>query len=188
MSMIKNLISSTYPLRMKFSKFSGMGINIEENKNNKKTPVSFYSLKAITNSGNEISFEKYAGKKVLIVNLASQCGYTPQYTELEQLNQENKNIVILGFPSNNFASQEPGSDEEIAQFCKINFGVTFQLFKKDNVRGKNMQPVYRWLSDINKNGWNSKEPQWNFYKFLIDENGNLSKIFSSSVAPLDMIL
>lgn len=188
MSILKTLIASSYPLRMKISKLTGMGINVSENQSSKVAPVSFFSLKATTNSGNEISFEKYSGKKVLIVNLASQCGYTPQYTELEQLNQQNKNLVILGFPSNNFGSQEPGTDDDIAQFCKINYGVTFQLFKKDTVTGKNKQPVYQWLSDPNKNGWNNKEPQWNFYKYLIDEKGNLSKIFSSSVAPVDMVL
>ncbi len=188
MSMIKNFIASSYPLRMKFSKLTGMGINITENRTNKKAPVSFYSLKATTNSGNEISFEKYFGKKVLIVNLASQCGYTPQYAKLEQLHQQNKNIIILGFPSNNFGSQEPGTDNEIAEFCKVNYGVTFQLFRKDNVSGNNRQPVYQWLSDKNKNGWNNEEPQWNFYKYLVTENGNLSKIFSSSVSPANIIL
>ena len=150
--------------------------------------MNFYSLKAISNDGKVIQFEKYRGKKILIVNLASQCGYTPQYAELEQLHRQNKNIVVLGFPSNNFGAQEPGSDEEIAAFCKVNYGVTFQLFKKDDVKGKNKQPVYQWLSDETKNGWNNKEPQWNFYKYLVDENGNLLNVFSSSVSPLDIPL
>ena len=186
MSLIKNFISSTYNLRMKFSKLTGIGINVAENEITKKAPVSFYSLIAPTNSGEQISFEKYSGKKVLIVNLASQCGYTPQYTELEQLHRQNESIVILGFPSNNFGAQEPGTDDEIAEFCKVNYGVTFQLFKKDDVKGINQQPVYQWLSDENKNGWNNQEPKWNFYKYLVDENGNLSKVFSSSVSPVDI--
>lgn len=188
MSLIKKLISSTYPLRMKISKLTGKGINIAENKSNKKAPVNFYSLKATANTGEEIQFEKYRGKKVLLVNLASQCGYTPQYAELEKLHQQNKNIIILGFPSNNFGAQEPGTDDEIAEFCKVNFGVTFPLFKKDDVKGNNKQPVYQWLCDENKNGWNNEVPQWNFYKYLVDENGNLSKVFSSSVSPLDIPL
>ena len=96
-------------------------------------------------AGEEIQFEKYRGKKTLLVNLASQCGYTPQYAELEKLHQQNKDIIILGFPSNNFGAQEPGTDDEIAEFCKVNFGVTFQLFKKDDVKGNNRQPVYQWL-------------------------------------------
>jgi glutathione peroxidase len=188
MGLLKKLISSIYPLRMKLSKLTGKGIKIAENRINKKAPVNFHSLKATTNAGKEIQFEKYHGKKVLIVNLASQCGYTPQYAELEELHQQNENIIILGFPSNNFGAQEPGTDDEIAEFCKVNFGVTFQLFKKDDVRGNNKQLVYEWLSDENKNGWNSEEPQWNFYKYLVDENGNLSKVFSSSVSPLDIPL
>jgi glutathione peroxidase len=186
MSILKKLIFSTYPLRMKLSKLTGMGINISENNLNKKAPVSFYSLKATGNAGEEIKFENYRGKNVLLVNLASRCGYTPQYAELEKLHQQNKNIIILGFPSNNFGAQEPGNDEEIAQFCKVNFGVTFRLFKKSDVKGNKRQPVYQWLSDENKNGWNNKEPQWNFYKYLIDDQGNLSKVFSSSVSPLDI--
>ena len=188
MALIKKLIISTYRLRMKLSKLTGKGIKIAENESNKKAPVNFYLLNATTNAGEEILFVKYRGKKILLVNLASQCGYTPQYAELEQLHQLNKDIVILGFPSNNFGSQEPGSDDEIAEFCKVNFGVTFQLFKKDDVKGNNKQSVYQWLSDENKNGWNNEEPQWNFFKYLVDENGNLLKVFSSSVSPLDIPL
>ncbi len=160
----------------------------QSNTTNKNAPMNFYSLSAITNSGEEIKFEKYKGKKVLLVNLASQCGFTPQYAELEQLHEQNKDIIILGFPSNNFGTQEPGSDEEIAEFCKVNYGVTFQLFKKNDVKGNNKQPVYQWLSDETKNGWNNREPEWNFYKYLIDGNGNLLNIFSSSVSPLDIKL
>ncbi len=186
MSLLKKLITYTYPLRMKFSKITGAGINVAKNKANKKAPVSFYSLTAPANTGEEILFEKFRGKKILLVNLASQCGYTPQYTELEQLHLQNKNLVILGFPSNNFGAQEPGSDDEIAAFCKLNYGVTFQLFKKDDVKGNYKQPVYDWLSDANKNGWNNQAPAWNFYKYLVDENGNLSKVFSSSVSPMDI--
>jgi glutathione peroxidase len=188
MGLLKKLITSTYLLRMKFSKLTGKGIKIAENNLNKNAPLNFYSLKATANTGEEIEFEKYRGKKVLLVNLASQCGYTPQYAELESLHQQNKNIIILGFPSNDFGAQEPGTDDEIAEFCKVNFGVTFQLFKKDDVKGNNKQPVYQWLSDENKNGWNNEEPQWNFYKYLVDENGNLSKVFSSSVSPLNIPL
>jgi glutathione peroxidase len=188
MSLLKKFITSTYTFRMKLSKLTGMGINTSTNKYNKNAPVNFYSLKAITNTGEEIFFEKYRGKKVLVVNLASQCGYTPQYAALEELHQQNKNIIILGFPSNNFGAQEPGTDDEIAAFCKLNYGVTFQLFKKEDVKGNNRQPVYQWLSDTNKNGWNNVAPQWNFYKYLVDENGNLSNVFSSSVSPLDIPL
>ncbi len=187
MPFIKKLIASTYSLRMKISKFTGMGINIRENKNKVKAPESFYLLEATLNTRQKISFEKYKGKKVLIVNVASQCGYTPQYAELEKLHKENR-LIILGFPSNNFGSQEPGNDAEIGSFCSVNYGVTFPLFKKDDVKGNAKQPVYEWLTDKNKNGWNDHEPQWNFYKYLIDEEGNLSKIYSSSVSPLQLDL
>lgn len=183
----RNLIKYIYPLLMKISKLKGVKLNEMENKNNIQAPVNFYSLKAITNSGEEIQFEKFNGKKVLLVNLASQCGYTPQYAELEQLHQQNKDITILGFPANNFGAQEPGTDKEIAEFCQLNYGVTFQLFKKDDVKGENRQPVYDWLCDANKNGWNNEEPKWNFNKYLVDENGNLSKVLSSSVSPLDIL-
>lgn len=188
MSLLSKIITSLYSLRMKISKSTGLGMKIQSNTTNKNARMNFYSLSAITNSGEEIKFEKYRGKKVLLVNLASQCGFTPQYAELEQLQQQNKDIAILGFPSNNFGAQEPGSDEEIAEFCKVNYGVTFQLFKKNDVKGSNKQSVYQWLSDETKNGWNNKEPEWNFYKYLVDENGNLLNIFSSSVSPFDIQL
>jgi len=188
MSLLRKIITASYSLRMNISKITRLGIKTESNMLHKNAPVNFFLLKATTNSGEEINFEKYRGKKILIVNLASQCGFTPQYAELEQLHQQNKNLVILGFPSNNFGAQEPGNDDEIAEFCKVNYGVTFQLFKKDDVKGNNKQPVYQWLSDKTKNGWNNKEPEWNFNKYLIDENGNLSNVFSSSVSPLDIQL
>jgi len=185
MGILSKLIFSTYRLRTGISRLTGKGIHIYENKNRIIAPQSFYSLKATLNNGKEISFEQYKGRNVLVVNVASQCGYTPQYTELEKLYKGNE-IIILGFPSNNFRGQEPGNNKEIAGFCSINYGVTFPLFKKDDVKGNAKQPVYKWLTDKNKNGWNDLEPQWNFYKYLIDENGNLSKIFSSSVLPLDI--
>ncbi|MGN6602204.1 MAG: glutathione peroxidase [Ginsengibacter sp.] len=165
-----------------------MGITIFENKENIAAPQSFYSLKATLNNGEEISFEKFRNKKVLIVNLASQCGYTPQYEQLQELYEEAKNLVILGFPANNFGGQEPGTDEEIGSFCKLNYGVTFPLFQKADVIGENKQPVYQWLTDKTKNGWNEAEPQWNFFKYLVDKNGNLKSVSSSSVLPVDIKL
>jgi glutathione peroxidase len=173
---------------MKISKLTGMGILVRENKDGIKAPEIIYTLRATMNTGEEISFEKYRGKKLLIVNLASLCGYTPQYKELETLHQTNKNIVVLGFPSNNFGAQEPGTDDDIATFCRTNFSVTFPVFKKNGVKGNSKQQVYKWLTDKEKNGWNDLEPEWNFYKYLIDENGNLLKIFSSAVSPLDIHL
>ena len=188
MSLKQKIITSLYPLQMKFSKLTGMGINVYENKDNVQPSHDFYSLKATLNNGEEISFEKFKNRKVLIVNLASLCGYTPQYEELQKLYEQAENLVILGFPANNFGKQEPGSDDEISNFCKINYGVTFPLFKKDDVTGNEKQPVYQWLSDKNKNGWNDIEPEWNFYKYLVDEKGMLQAVFSSSVSPMDINL
>ena len=185
MSIIRKIIESTYPLRMKISKLTGMAARIYNNDTGINAQVSFYSLKAILNTGEEISFEKYKGKKVLIVNVASHCGYTPQYTTLEKMHKKN-HVTILAFPSNDFGSQEPGSDAEIANFCSKNYGVNFPIFKKHGVKGITKQPVYKWLSDKNRNGWNDQEPQWNFYKYLIDENGNLRNVYSSAVSPSDI--
>lgn len=188
MNILKKIITKLYGLRMKVSKLTGLGVDINTNHKQIKPLENFYELKAKANNGEIISFENFRGKKVLIVNLASQCGYTPQYNELEKLYRDNKDkITVLGFPSNDFGGQEPGTDEEIETFCKINFGVTFPLFHKDHVSADNKQPVYQWLCNADKNGWNNEEPSWNFYKYLIDENGNLDKIFSSSVSPQEIL-
>jgi glutathione peroxidase len=186
MSIKSKIITSTYPIWIRILKLTGMGITIFENKENIAAPQSFYSLKATLNNGEEISFEKFRNKKVLIVNLASQCGYTPQYEQLQELYEEAKNLVILGFPANNFGGQEPGTDEEIGSFCKLNYGVTFPLFQKADVIGENKQPVYQWLTDKTKNGWNEAEPQWNFFKYLVEENGILQGVYSSAVSPFEI--
>ncbi len=184
MRLIKKILAGTYSLRMSFSEFTGIGINVNKNNNMIKAPVSFFSLYARTNNGEQISLGNFRGKKILLVNLASKCGYTPQYDELEKLYRKNSNLIILGFPSNDFGGQEPGSDKEITDFCRISFGVTFPLFAKDHVKGAAKQTVYEWLCNAEKNGWNDKEPAWNFYKYLVDEEGNLNSVFSSSVSPL----
>ena len=147
---------------------------------------SFYTLSAKDIDGKIINFSKFKGKKLLIVNVASKCGYTSQYKDLQELHRKyNDKITILAFPSNNFGFQEPGSNDQIEEFCETNYGIEFQLFEKSDVRGKNSNDVYKWLSTIESNGWNDKSPRWNFFKYLIDENGNLSSIYSSNVNPLD---
>ncbi len=146
---------------------------------------SLYDFKMKSINGELIDFSKYKGKKVLIVNTASECGYTPQYKDLEELNKKyGDKVVILGFPANNFGGQEPGTNKEIAGFCEKNYGVTFQLFEKVDVVGENACDLYKWLSTKEMNGWNSQEPKWNFNKYLIDENGQLVKYFASSVKPM----
>jgi glutathione peroxidase len=147
---------------------------------------SFYDFKMKDIDGNEVDFSQYKGKKVLVVNVASKCGYTPQYAELQELNEKyGDQLAILGFPANNFGGQEPGSNEDIKQFCTENYGVTFQMFDKVSVKGVDKHPLYRWLSDKDLNGWNDKEPSWNFCKYFINEKGELKEFFPSSVKPMD---
>ena len=144
-----------------------------------------YDIKIKSIEGEDLSFEIYRGKWLLLVNVASQCGYTPQYEDLQRLHKEYGNkVTVLGFPANNFGGQEPGTHEEILGFCKKNYGVTFQLFEKISVTGGDQHPLYQWLSDADKNGWNDREPNWNFCKYLVNASGKLVKFYSSAVNPL----
>lgn len=143
--------------------------------------MSFHSFSMNSIDGKTISFEKYKGKKVLIVNVASQCGYTPQYEDLQMLHQQfGDKVEILGFPANNFGSQEPGTNEDIQQFCQKNYGVTFQMFEKISVTGKDQNDLYKWLE-----AQSGKAPNWNFCKYLLDEKGNLIGFYPSAVNPLE---
>jgi glutathione peroxidase len=146
---------------------------------------SFYSFKMTALDGEEVDFSQFKGKKVLLVNTASSCGFTPQYADLEQLREMyGQKLVILGFPANNF-NQETGSNEEIAEFCQKNYGVKFQMFEKISVTGNDQHPLYQWLSKKELNGWNDEAPQWNFTKYLVNEKGELIKVFPSKVKPTD---
>jgi glutathione peroxidase len=141
---------------------------------------SIYDFKISSIDGEMIDFARYKGKTLLIVNVASKCGYTPQYADLEKLNESYGNkVVVLGFPANNFGGQEPGSNEEIAEFCQKNYGVKFQMFEKVSVKGDDQHPLYKWL--IDKAG---SEPSWNFCKYLVKPDGTV-KFFPSKVKPLD---
>lgn len=152
----------------------------------KNTPTkSLYDFKLKSIEGKEIDFSIYKGKKVLVVNTASECGYTPQYTALEELHQKHQDkLVVLGFPADNFGGQEPGDNEHIATFCQRNFGVTFQLFQKSDVIGENQNQLYKWLTTIELNGWNKIAPSWNFCKYLVGENGELLKVYTPSIDPM----
>ncbi|MEQ8532606.1 MAG: glutathione peroxidase [Imperialibacter sp.] len=142
---------------------------------------SFYDFKMTSIDGETIDFSKYKGQKVLIVNTASECGYTPQYEDLQALHEQfGGKVTVLGFPANNFGGQEPGSNLQIAQFCKKNYGVSFQLFEKIDVVGRNTAPLYTWLEKQT-----GKVPTWNFCKYLIDENGKVVQFFPSAVNPMD---
>jgi len=145
---------------------------------------SFYDLSAISLLGDTLKMSSYKGKKILIVNVASKCGYTPQYKNLQNLYDRYKDkIEILGFPSNDFLWQEPGTNDEISTFCNTNYGVTFPMFQKIKIRGKDKHPIYEWLTQKNKNGWNSKGPSWNFNKYILDEQGNLIGKFGPKTLP-----
>ncbi len=185
MNLIQQLKRVFYKLRMKVSGATGIGKNTSNNDSMITPPKPFYGLQATLNSGKPFSFEALKGKHVLLVNTASDCGYTGQYDDLEKLYQQYKDkLVILGFPANDFGGQEPGTDTDIAEFCKINYGVTFPLFKKAPVKENDKQPVFRWLSDATQNGWNDQEPTWNFWKYLVNPDGVLLNVYSSAVSPL----
>jgi glutathione peroxidase len=145
----------------------------------------FYDFKVNTLEGQPFDFASLKGKKVMIVNTASKCGYTPQYKDLEALYEKHSgsNFVIIGFPANNFMGQEPGSAAEIREFCTEKYGVTFPLMEKISVKGKDMHPVYQWLTSKSKNGVMDSEVKWNFQKYLIDENGNLVDVLYSKEKP-----
>ena len=150
-----------------------------------KAIASFYDLKATSIDGKEINFEQFKGKKVLIVNTASACGYTYQYEGLQKLHDlYGEDVAVLGFPANDFMFQERGSDSDIADFCEKNYGVTFQMFSKITTRGKNQSPIYTWLTNKDLNGWNEKKPTWNFCKYLVNEDGDLVAFFDKSIKPL----
>lgn len=185
MTLRQRVLKLAYPL---FVWLSQKGTKEKQVKNEKRTkpPVSFYSLSVLLNNGKELPFEKLRGKKVLLVNTASDCGYTNQYAELQKLYQHRKeDLEIIAFPANDFKEQEKGGDDEIATFCSVNYGVSFLLSKKTGViKGADQHPVFQWLSDKQRNGWNDKVPSWNFSKYLVNEEGVLTHYFEPAVSPV----
>ncbi len=186
MTVRQTVVKAFYPILMQFGKWLGSGKSDPFNTNKIAPLISFYTLKATGIDGVEINFVQFKGKKILIVNTASDCGYTAQLTELEKLQILYKNkLVVLGFPANDFKNQEAGNNNEIEAFCKKNYGVTFPIIAKTSViKGDLQHPVYQWLTDKKMNGWNDKAPDWNFCKYLINEQGVLMYYFSSAVSPL----
>ena len=147
--------------------------------------ASIYDFVLTSLDGKDVSLSQFKGKKLLIVNTASECGYTPQYADIEKLYREyGSKVVVLGFPANNFGAQEPGTNEQIKTFCEKNYGVTFPMFEKISVAGADQHPMYKWLTTKEANGWNDQAPKWNFWKYLVDENGVLRKVFPSKVKPM----
>ncbi len=147
---------------------------------------SFYDYKVKTIDGDDFDMASLKGKKVLVVNTASKCGYTPQYEGLEDLYKKYKNddFVIIGFPANNFMKQEPGTNEEIKEFCTKNYGVTFPMMAKISVKGEDIEPIYKWLTIKDINGVMDSKVKWNFQKYLIDEDGNLVDVLYSKEKPM----
>lgn len=148
---------------------------------------TIYQFKVEDLYGKQFDFASLKGKKVIVVNTASKCGLTPQYKDLEALYKEYKDsgLVIVGFPANNFASQEPGTNEEIASFCQMNYGVTFPMMDKISVKGGDIAPIYKFLTQKSKNGLQDSEVEWNFQKYLINEKGELVKVISPKTLPTD---
>lgn len=168
------------PLLLAFSPF------FQTNAQN-QTDMSFYSFKMKTLEGETFDFATLKGKKVMIVNTASECGYTKQYAQLQELQEMygSKGLVIIGVPSNNFGGQEPGSAEEIMKFCSVNYGVTFLLLEKSVVKGAEMCKLYKWLTSKELNGHLDTHVKWNFQKYLIDEQGQLVRMVEPATSPLD---
>jgi glutathione peroxidase len=182
----QKFLKAVYPLLVTWGRITGRKSTVLTNEQTANPMQSFYNLSVQLNNGKELKLESTRGKKVLLVNTASECGYTAQYDDLEQLYKKYKDkLLIIGFPANDFGRQEPGSDEDIAEFCRINYGVTFPLAKKSTVlKGKNQNEVFKWLTEKSKNGWNTEPPTWNFSKYLVNEEGILTDYFDAAVSPL----
>ena len=169
-----------------------VGSQAQTKNNNDKTKQtkmsqSVYQFKVEDLNGKEFDFASLKGKKILIVNTASKCGLTPQYKDLEAIYKKYKdnNFTIIGFPANNFASQEPGTNEEIEAFCQLNYGVTFPMMSKISVKGNDMAKIYQFLTQKSLNGVQDSEVEWNFQKYLINEEGHLEKVISPKILPTD---
>ncbi len=164
--------------------FSGF-VQAQNKKSKKVDTQSIYQFKVKTLDGETFDFSTLKGKKVLIVNTASKCGYTPQYEQLEKIYKEYKakGFTVIGFPANNFNGQEPGTNEEIESFCKLNYGVTFPMMEKISVKGDDISPIYQFLTQKAKNGLKDSEVKWNFQKYLIDKKGHLVEVYYSKTKP-----
>ena len=186
MTIKQRLLKFIYPFLIRISKRKKMNTKFYHNTKNIKPHTSVYDISFELNNGKVETLSAYKNKKILIVNTASDCGYTNQYEGLEKLFEQNsETLELIGFPSNNFKEQEKGSDEEIAQFCKINYGVTFPLAKKSIViKTAGQNKLFTWLSSKDENGWLNEAPSWNFCKYLINEDGVLTHFFEAAFEPL----
>ena len=182
-NMIKLIIATIMFMSCAQAQNNSTTANMSTNEIATAASIHSFSVKAL--DGSNINFADYKGKKILVVNTASECGYTPQYKELEALYEKYKTkLVIVGFPANNFGGQEPGSNTEIKTFCEKNYGVTFPMAEKISVKGNDMAPIYKWLTSKSENGVLDAEIKWNFNKFLLDENGHIIAKFDSGTTPM----
>lgn len=183
MSFRQKVLRTIYPLITWGGRVGGKGTI--RSGNGKAALVPIYDLPLTMIDGSVKNLSAFKGKKILLVNTASDCGFTAQYAQLQRLQEAHINdLAVIGFPANDFKEQEKGTDAEIAGFCKKNYGVSFPLAQKSVViKSATQNPIFQWLSDPAKNGWNSQEPEWNFSKYLLDENGNLIRYFGPAVEP-----
>lgn len=185
MTLRQRLLKAAYPAFTAFSRLTGAHSDVRMNEKRVVPPSSLYDIPVTMNDGSVKNLSEFKGRKILIVNTASDCGYTRQFDDLQQLyEKENGRLVIIGFPANDFKEQEKGTDAEIEAYCRRNYGVTFPLAQKSKVsKGEGQHPVYQWLSSKERNGWNSKAPSWNFSKYLVNEEGVLTHYFDPAVDP-----
>jgi len=186
MTLRQRILKLVYPLWVGFSKLKRKKGKTVSPADRRAPSEPFHELSFVQNSGKTVSMNAFSGKKLLLVNTASDCGFTAQYKDLQQLYEANKDhLVVIGFPANDFKEQEKGNDEEIARFCQVNYGVTFPLAKKSTVlKAEDQNPVFRWLTHKELNGWNDRSPAWNFSKYLISEEGIFTHYFGPSVSPM----
>ena len=186
MTVRQRILRIVYPFLIHFTRLLKKNTRVAENRSGALPAESIYDFSVQLNNGAVLPLNTLRGKKILLVNTASDCGYTAQYADLQKLYQHAKeDLVIIGFPANDFKEQEQGSDEEIAQFCSRNFGVSFPLAKKTTViKNEDQHPVFQWLTHKELNGWNNQAPVWNFSKYLINEEGMLTHYFDPSVLPV----
>ena len=182
----QKMLKAIYPAWMWYNKVTGKKSKVLSHDEPVVSAQSLYNLSVQLNNGDTLRLDSLRGKKILIVNTASNCGYTNQYDDLEKLYEKYRDkLVIVGFPANDFKEQEKGTDEEIARFCKLNYNISFPLAKKSTViKSGSQNEVFKWLTDKSKNGWNDQQPSWNFSKYLVNEKGELVKYFDPAVSPL----
>jgi len=185
MTLRQRVLKTAYPLFVWLRQKTGR-TKLVQNAGGVVPAVPFHSLSVKLNNGKELPFEALRGRKVLLVNTASDCGFTPQYEELQKLYRHAKeDLEILAFPANDFKGQEKGSDADIAHFCAVNYGISFPVTTKTVVqKSAEQHPVYRWLTEGQQNGWNEQAPSWNFAKYLVNEEGVLTHYFEPAVSPL----